>query len=368
MPITPPQIPDQIEPEVDAVETPLPEPAPLKPDEPISFVPHGVPPKRIRTNRYGDLEEHELVHLLDTIEDERARARFRESIYISAFVWIAIAALVLFGPKYIWHAPQIISPADALRKQEMTLLNAPVLTHKAVPPPKLDTKTLAKLRASEPAPAPSPALAPVPTPAPAPAPAATTQPLPSAPAPNVPLPSAPAPAASRPTPPVADAPLPQRPTTPSFGKPGTASDSMSNLTRDAGKYRAGSSNVGSGMRAPNGAATGGAAQVLSDTQGVDFTKYLERTVRDLERNWGPLLPEETEPPIYKKGDTFIIVTILPNGTIGNIQFDGSSHDEAIDRSAWGSIQSEGQFPPLPTQFHGPNLIVRYHFNVNGNIN
>lgn len=368
MPINPPQIPDQLdpEPEVDTVETPTPDAAPLGPNEPISFVPHGAIPKRIRTNRYGDLEEHELVHLLDTIEDERARARFRESIYISAFVWIAIAAVVLFGPRYLWHAPQIISPAEAFKQQELTTLNAPVLMHKTVPPPKLDTKTLAKLRSSEPVAMPPPAPAPVPTPA---APAATP-PLPSAPAPNVSLPSAPtpAPSASRPSPPVADAPLPQRPTQPSFGRPGSASDSMSNLMRDAGKNRGGSGNIGNGMRARNGAATGGAAQVLSDTMGVDFTKYLERTVRDLERNWEPLLPEETAPPLYKKGDTYIIVTILPDGTIGNIEFDGSSHDEAIDRSAWGSVQSEGQFPPLPSQFHGPNLVVRYHFNVNGNIN
>ena len=55
------------------------------PDAPVSFVPH-VPvgstarpqPLRIRTGRFGELEEHELVRLLDTIEDERARARFRE--------------------------------------------------------------------------------------------------------------------------------------------------------------------------------------------------------------------------------------------------------------------------------------------------
>ena len=53
------------------------------PDAPVSFVPHEsdghavAAPVRIRTNRYGELEEHELIRLLDTIEDERARARFR---------------------------------------------------------------------------------------------------------------------------------------------------------------------------------------------------------------------------------------------------------------------------------------------------
>ena len=49
------------------------------------------PPRTVRTNRYGDLEEHELIHLLDTLDDERARAQFRESVYISTIICLAIA-------------------------------------------------------------------------------------------------------------------------------------------------------------------------------------------------------------------------------------------------------------------------------------
>jgi hypothetical protein len=70
----------------------------------LSVVPHeaksGVvsAPVRIRTNRYGDLEEHELIRLLDTIEDERARGRFRESMYISMFVWIGCGWGLFYGP------------------------------------------------------------------------------------------------------------------------------------------------------------------------------------------------------------------------------------------------------------------------------
>ena len=47
-----------------------------------------TPPVRVRTNRYGDLEEHELIHLLDALDDERAKARFRESVYISIIIWL----------------------------------------------------------------------------------------------------------------------------------------------------------------------------------------------------------------------------------------------------------------------------------------
>ena len=39
------------------------------------------------------------------------------------------------------------------------------------------------------------------------------------------------------------------------------------------------------------------------------------------------------------------------GTIADMHLDGSSHDVAIDKSCWGSITREGQFPPLPRLFH-----------------
>jgi hypothetical protein len=107
--------------------------------------------------------------------------------------------------------------------------------------------------------------------------------------------------------------------------------------------------------------------VLSDMQGVDFSQYLARMKRDLLRNWIPLLPEETAPPLSKKGDTFIILTVLPDGSIGDMKLDGSSHDVAIDKAAWGSILAEGKFQALPSQFHGQNLVLRWHYVVNQDI-
>ena len=145
-----------------------------------------VAPIRIRTNRFGELEEHELVRLLDSIEDERARGRFRESIYISVFVWLAIAGGVLYGPKYLWHAPQLISPVEVMKQHALLTLNAPVLPHHAVPPPKVDPHTLQKLREAE------PKVVLKPTAPPPPAPPAA-QPLPTAAVPAMPLPSAPTP-------------------------------------------------------------------------------------------------------------------------------------------------------------------------------
>ena len=59
------------------------------------------------------------------------------------------------------------------------------------------------------------------------------------------------------------------------------------------------------------------AEVLSDTQGVDFGPYLRRILSDIKRNWEPLpVPEEARPPLNKQGETLIRFVINPDGSIG----------------------------------------------------
>jgi outer membrane biosynthesis protein TonB len=335
---------------------------------PLSFVPHdadGAPPRqpvRIRTNRYGEMDEHELIHLLDSIEDERARSRFRESIYISLFIWITIAWVVLYGPRYLWHAPKLVTPFEVLHQRELTQLNIPTLH--APPPsvprpqPKVDNRTLEHLRSMEPPP-PRPAATPKIAPTPAPS---ITNAGPPAPAPVLPLPSAPQPTPRTAPPVVAEAPTPQPSAKPNFNTNGSAQSSINDAIRSAARNPGGG---GYGARG-NGASplNMGGAEILSDTQGVNFDPYLRRLLADIYRNWLPLIPEEAKPPLSKQGETLVRFTILPDGRIGGMWLDGSTHDDAINRSAWGSITSEGQFPALPSQFHGPNLELRIHYFVN----
>lgn len=341
----------------------------LASDAPLSFVPHEVDgsssrePVRIRTGRYGELDEHELIHLLDSIEDERARSRFRESIYISLFIWIAIAWVVLYGPKYLWHAPKLVTPFEVLKQRELTQLNMPQLH--APPPsiprtqPKLDNRTLEHLRSMEPPP-PRPS-APAETPRiaqPTPAPAITNN-APPAPAPVLPLPSAPQPTPRTAPPVVAEAPTPQPSTKPNFNTGNSASSSINDAMRNAARNPGGGGAMGT-------SGTGSGAEILSDTQGINFDPYLIRLKRDTMHAWIPLLPEETQPPLSKSGATDIIVTILPDGTIGDMKLAGSTHDDSINRAAWGSIVSQGKLPPLPKDFHGPNVVILMHYIVNGN--
>jgi outer membrane biosynthesis protein TonB len=339
------------------------------PGAPVSFVPKDSDGSssrqavRIRTSRHGEMDEHEILHLLDSIEDERARSRFRESIYISLFIWIAIAWVVLYGPKYLWHAPKLVTPFEVLHQRELTQLNMPTLH--APPPsvprpqPKVDNRTLEHLRSMEPPPRPSPAE--IPKIAPTPAPAITNA-APPVPAPTLPLPNAPQPTPRTTPPVVAEAPTPQPSTKPNFNTNRSAENSIDDAMRNAAHNPGGSGARSGSGESPLGFGKG--VEVLSDMQGVNFDPYLRRLLADIYRNWLPLIPEEAKPPLSKQGETLVRFSILPDGRIGGMWLDGSTHDDAINRSAWGSITSEGQFPPLPSQFHGPNLELRIHYFVN----
>jgi len=110
----------------------------------------------------------------------------------------------------------------------------------------------------------------------------------------------------------------------------------------------------------------GALDILSDTMGVDFGPYLQRVLHDVRVNWYNLIPESARPPIMKKGKVAIEFAILKDGTIAGMKLEqyGSSGDPALDRAAWGGITASNPFPPLPSEFGGQYLALRFHFFYN----
>jgi TonB family protein len=112
-------------------------------------------------------------------------------------------------------------------------------------------------------------------------------------------------------------------------------------------------------------ASAGGVQILSDTQGVDFSSWLLRAKHETETAWDPLIPDEVNAPIYKSGMVVVHFKVLPNGRVvdGSMQLDGRSGDVALDRAAWGAIQGSN-YPPLPRDFHGPYLELRVYFTYN----
>jgi TonB family protein len=339
---------------------------------PVENPPNSVqppPPNKVRTGRYGELEEHELITLLDSFNDERSRARFREAIYVSVIFYLIVGWFIVYGPRVLFHQPRIINPMDVLKQRE-TYLNMPKDLSKPLPhkptkaisdkeraqqsaKPILDKKTLEQLQAMQRAGAPA---APAPAPqqaAPQPAPQQAKQTPPPEPLPQHPQQA------------MVDAPKPA-PTRPNFGNQNqSAGEAIRRAAQAAAQNRGQGGDYGANIPvAHQGLNTG--VDILSDTMGVNFDPYLKRIIREIYNTWLPLIPEEARPPLNKQGETLIRFTILPDGRIGAMNLDGSTHDQAIDRAAWGSITGVGQFPPLPKEFHGPNLELRIHYLVNKN--
>jgi TonB family protein len=105
----------------------------------------------------------------------------------------------------------------------------------------------------------------------------------------------------------------------------------------------------------------GALDILSDTQGVDFGPYLARILQDVKDNWYRLIPESAE---MKKGKLQIEFAITREGNIAQMRCTLSSGDVALDRAAWGGITASNPFPPLPSEFTGPYLALRFRFYYN----
>jgi TonB family protein len=343
---------------------------PPNPAPPASPQPPANESIKIATRKYGELDHSELVHLLDSLEGDQAKSRFRESIYISIIFYLALAWLLVYGPKYVFHTGTIVPTAASIREKERLtemalnrdLQKSPPKPPK--PPPKLDRKLIEQLQAMQRAnqaakaaqapPAPTPAPAPAPAPLPPAAPPAVAQnQLPSAPTPQ----PAPQPRQSA----IPDSPMPQNPAPQSPGQ------SIADAMRAAGQPKPGGgrSTAGSSSRVgQQGAGTG--VEILSDTRGVDFTDYIKRLLRMVKAAWLPLIPEECYPPLSKEGTTLIRFTIEPNGVVSAMHLDDSTHDRAIDKAAWGAITGVGQFAPLPKEYKGPNLELRIQFIISRN--
>jgi hypothetical protein len=317
------------------------------------------------------------VHLLDSLDDERSKSRFRESIYISIIFYLALAWLIVYGPKYVFHQGRIVpSAAEVKEKNRLTEmeLNREAAEIKQPPKiaPKLDRRALEQLQAMRreneaaraeqarrlpqaPKPQEPP---PASTPPPKMAQAQPTPPLPEAPKPQI-VTRQPAPSQAIP-----DAPSSNLPPAPSAGQ---GADQTARATSPGSRLSQGRSEAGPGGRVGKQAA-GTGVEILSDTQGVDFRDYIKRLLRQIRDAWIPLIPEECQPPLNKEGWTLIRFTIMPDGTIkaGEMHLDDSTRDRAIDKAAWGSITSVGQFAPLPKEFKGPNLELRIQFIISRN--
>jgi TonB family protein len=357
--------------------------------------PIGNPPEPPKPQRWdAETADAEFLtpHRLLQLENDLERSRMREAAWISVMVHLLVVLLLINTTALFpsLKGPIIASAADLMKDQQLTYLDMPPDLQKAPPRPPPDTKILSdKNRIAESrrpeidrktlqellrAGAPSRPSAP-------PSPEQQAQMSPPAQQPGQ---------QQQPSPQhgqqqqmaMNNQPMLQDPrlAVPQEGSPKPSVDFRSLMS--PGQQIAQAANAvamgrtspsigfGGGVGGDYGAGKGGAArvqgnlEVLSDTQGVDFGPYLSRVLQAVRMNWYAIIPESARPPLLKRGKVSIQFVILPNGKVAGMQYTGSSGDIALDRAAWGGITASDPFAPLPKEFHGPYLALRFHFFYN----
>jgi outer membrane biosynthesis protein TonB len=310
-------------------------------------------------SRWVDYDTHELLEMISELEDERRWARLREGILWALLFHILLLLSITILPTYFLHANKVIDPFDAIKeRKDLTYLDLPPDALKNIQPkvapkpeqrPQIDKKTLEEMQKQAP---PAPA-------APPPPQEAVEQSKPQA-APPIPP--------QQQTQSELEAPKPSAvPAKPNFSQLSqNPADSLQQAMRDAARNRGAgtAAQLPGGLPRHPGAGTGG-LQILSDTQGVDFSSWLAAWYYETRRTWDPLIPEEVNPPIAKQGQVMIRFKVLPNGRLmdGSLVLEGRSGDVALDRAAWGALTGSN-YPQLPRDFHGPYLELRALFLYN----
>lgn len=105
-------------------------------------------------------------------------------------------------------------------------------------------------------------------------------------------------------------------------------------------------------------------EILTDTMGVDFGPYLSQVVQIVKRNWYTLMPPSVYPPVFKQGKLAIEFEVLKDGTVTGMTLRTASGDVALDRAAWGSITASTPFKPLPEEFSGKLIGLRFYYFYN----
>ena len=333
--------------------------------------------------RYWESAYREIVEapaLLIKLQDDLAEARRREAFWISVVVHLVVVLVLWNSQKLAGFLPRqtVVAVSPSLTNQkDLTYLELPPDEQKITKrpdtniisdrdriatshAPQVDRRELKKiLDASR---AGRPGASGVQTPQPQAAPPAPTADQNPAPQPSAPPP--PPPNQNQ----VAKLQPPALTPEAAFGSgarsPGSAIDQAARATAaNRGGYGGDGGNYGLGLgRKPTAAM--GPLEVLSDTMGVDFGPYLQRVLHDVRMNWYNLIPESARAPLMKKGKVTIEFAILKNGTVAGMKLISTSGDVALDRGAWGGITGSNPFPPLPSEFGGQYLGLRFAFYYN----
>ncbi len=319
---------------------------------------------------YRDLDDDaaRVPHLLIQLQDDLARSRRREAVWISIIVHIVLIFGILkieWLEKYLpWHTAVVAKNLTNLK--DATFLELPPdlqkVPHKSSNiisdkdrvamsrRPQLDVKELRKILATPPPGAPGLS------------------------GPQAPAQSAPGVAQNQappqpPNPEIAQLQTPVRPNPADvfrkYAVPASAGSQISQAEQGVAAARRGGGGQGSG--GDFGLGTGahgrqvGNLEILSDTMGVNFGPYIQRVLHDVRQNWYNAIPESAA---MKHGNLIIEFAITKDGRVAGMKLVATSGDIPLDRAAWAGITASDPFPALPSEFGGPYLALRFRFYYN----
>jgi outer membrane biosynthesis protein TonB len=109
---------------------------------------------------------------------------------------------------------------------------------------------------------------------------------------------------------------------------------------------------------------GNGYEILTPTEGVDFSDYMQRVLTSVRRNWYAVMPESAM--LGDRGRVDLRFRIMKDGSVplGEPQRLLSSGKEPLDRAAISAIRSSNPFQPLPSAFSGPYIELHFIFLYN----
>ncbi len=330
---------------------------------------------------YRGFNPDDVPHLLIQLQDDLSRARKREALWLSVILHLFVIILLWNSEKLMMMLPHrtvdLAMRTDADRSKDATFLELPpdeqkltrrpdakvisdkdrIATSKA---PQINREELKKiLQSARPGPPGANAQQ-----SPAQGQMAQNQPPPL----ENPQQSS---GFAQPQPSDQTARLqmpPQNRPMPNFNTSMTAGSAIEQAAAAAAANRRGYGGPGQagdyGSPGRSGAKALDQAEILTDTMGVDFGPYLTRIVQIVKQNWYTLMPPSVYPPILKQGKLSIEFVILKDGKVSNMAVRTSSGDVPLDRAAWASITASTPFPPLPKEFPGQILGLRFYYFYN----
>jgi len=335
---------------------------------------------------YRGFNPDDVPHLLIQLQDDLSRARKREALWLSVILHLFVIILLWNSEKLMMLLPHrtvnLAIRTDVDRSKDATFLELPpdaqklmrrpdakvisdkdrIATSKA---PQINREELKKiLQSAHPGQPGANVQAPPAQGQPPQNQSAQNQPQP-APQENqqqgVPQPQTSDQTAQLRTP-------PQSRPQPNFNTSMTAGSAIEQAARAAaesrGRYGSGQAGDYGLSQGRSGAKALDQAEILTDTMGVDFGPYLTRITQIVRQNWYNLMPPSVYPPILKQGKLSIEFVILKDGKTMGMVVHTSSGDVALDRAAWGSITASTPFPPLPKEFPGQILGLRFYYFYN----